>query len=61
LSFGLIDETEVIVRYPYGKGEPELWIAVRHPAVVKLFISYYRLLWQNGHGSLRRLSTFTIE
>lgn len=48
LSFFLIDEREVIMRYPYEPGQLEMFLSIKHPDVVRLFAEYYRNLWRQA-------------
>jgi hypothetical protein len=45
LSFVLIDDREVIMRYPYEPGQSETSLSIRHPDVAELFAAYYRSIW----------------
>lgn len=48
LSFILIDEREVVMHYPFEPGQDETFLAIRHPDIAKLFIAYYRTLWNQA-------------
>ena len=48
LSFSIIDDEEIVMRYPYDPGQSEIWLSIKHPEVVRLFSAYYRNLWANG-------------
>lgn len=48
LSFIVIDNREVIMHYPYEPGQPETFLAIAHPDVVRLFSAYYRNLWAHA-------------
>jgi len=48
LSFILIDDTEVIMHYPYEPGQAEAFLVIKHPDVVRLFDAYFKTLWSNA-------------
>lgn len=48
LSFVMIDDTEVIMHYPYEPGQSEVFLSIKHPDVVRLFEAYFRSLWNNA-------------
>lgn len=47
-SYAIIDESEIVMRYPYSPDQPELWLSTRHPEIVRLFVAYSRSLWSQG-------------
>jgi hypothetical protein len=48
LSFLIIDDEELIMHYPYSPGQPEEFLAVKHPDIIRLFSAYYECLWQEA-------------
>lgn len=60
LSFLLIDECEVVMHYPYDYGQKELYLAIKHPEVGKVFAAYYENLW-NGGAKLDRDNLAEVE
>jgi len=44
-NFLVVDGDEVIVIFPFMYGEPESWISIRHPEVVKAFGAYFQRLF----------------
>lgn len=48
LSFILIDDTEVIMHYPYEPGQAEAFLVIKHPDVIRLFDAYFETLWSNA-------------
>ena len=47
-SFMVFDKTEVVVYYPYFRGELETVLAIRHPEIVASYMEYFRRLWIDG-------------
>ena len=47
-NFIVVDAEEVIGMFPYSYGEPEVWLSIRHPDVVKVFSDYFRRLWEDS-------------
>jgi hypothetical protein len=47
-NFLVIDEEEIIGIFPYSYGEPEVWLSIKHPDVVKVFLNYFRRLWEDS-------------
>lgn len=48
LSFVMIDDTEVIMHYPYEAGQAEVFLVIKHPDVTLLFDAYFKSLWNNA-------------
>lgn len=48
LSFLIVDDQEIIMHYPYVPGQAEMFLAVKHPDIVRLFSVYYERLWQEA-------------
>ena len=48
LSYAVIDDSEIVMRYPYTPEQSELWLAIKHPEVVRLFVAYAQSLWSQG-------------
>jgi hypothetical protein len=48
LSFILIDDSEVIMHYPYETGQSEKFLSIKHPEVVELFVAYFRNIWNQS-------------
>lgn len=48
MSFLIIDNQEVYMRYPHEPGEPEIYLSVKHPEVVQLFAAYFRSMWREA-------------
>jgi hypothetical protein len=49
IYFVIVDEEEAVVRFPRAAGEPDEYLRTAEPELVKLFLDYHRLLWQNGN------------
>jgi hypothetical protein len=47
-NFLIVDDEEVIAIYPYCYGEPEVWLSIKHPDVIKTFTGYFRRLWEDS-------------
>lgn len=47
-SYAIVDESEIVMRYPYSPEQSELWLSTKHPEVVRLFLAYSRNLWERG-------------
>ncbi len=47
-SFMLIDDSELIVYFPFVYGEPEAWLFIKQPDVVKVFARYFHRLWNDS-------------
>ena len=47
-NFLLVDGDEVVVIFPYTYGEPEVWLSIKHPDVVKTFERYFQRLWDDS-------------
>lgn len=48
MSFLIIDNQEVYMRYPHEPGEPEIYLSVKHPEVVQLFAAYFTSMWREA-------------
>jgi hypothetical protein len=48
LSYAVIDNCEVVVRYPYTPEQSELWLSIKHPDIVRLFVDYAQSLLSQG-------------
>jgi hypothetical protein len=48
MSFLIIDNQEIFLRYPYEPGEPEIFVSIKHPEIVQLFAAYYRSMWKEA-------------
>lgn len=48
MMFFIFDEEEVYVRNPYGYGEEEVYLSIRHPDIVALFSHCFNHLWRNA-------------
>jgi len=44
-NYLLVDENEVVAIFPYIYGEPEVWLSIKHPEIVKMFSKYTERLW----------------
>lgn len=60
LSFTVIDDEELILRFPYDQSEPGYWLSIRQPYIVDLFKSYYAYIWRNAKR-LDRNDTKTMQ
>lgn len=60
LSYAIIDEEEVVMRYPYEPGQPALWLSIKQPDVVRLFVRHFRNMWNQG-SRLDKNSSEDIE
>ncbi len=49
LSFIVMDDVEVIIRYPYEAGGAVSFMAITHPEVVGLFSAYFKRLWEKAN------------
>jgi hypothetical protein len=47
-NFLIVDDKEVIAIFPYSYGEPEVWLSIKHPDVVQMFIKHFRRLWEDS-------------
>lgn len=47
-NFMLIDDDEVVAIFPFVYGEPEVWVSIKHPDVVKMFSRYFQRLWNDS-------------
>ncbi|HJZ24598.1 MAG TPA: hypothetical protein VJ201_09190 [Candidatus Babeliales bacterium] len=57
LNYLLVDDSEVIVIFPYPYGEPDVWLSIRHPEVVEMFSKYCERLW----GDCKKINAKDIE
>lgn len=48
LSFILIDEREVVMHYPFEPGQEETFLAIEHPDIARLFVAYYKRIWDQA-------------
>jgi hypothetical protein len=48
-SYAIIDDTEVIIRYPYALGDNALWMSITDEHVVKLLLGHFEKLWSVAH------------
>jgi hypothetical protein len=48
-SYAIVDETEVIIRYPYALGDNALWMSITDENVVELLLSHFEKLWSIAH------------
>jgi hypothetical protein len=46
-NFLLVDDEEVIAIFPFAYGEPEVWVSIKHPEVIKMFSRYFQRLWND--------------
>jgi hypothetical protein len=49
ISFIIIDESEIIMHYPYRQGKSEKFYAIKEQGLVELFKQYYEILWDSAH------------
>jgi len=47
-NFMLIDDNEVVAIFPFIYGEPEVWLSIKHPDIVKMFSRYFQRLWNDS-------------
>jgi len=47
-NFLIVDNDEVIVIFPYSIGEPEMWLSIKHPEIVRSYERYFRRLWDDS-------------
>ena len=47
-NFMLVDDDEVIAIFPYDYGEPEVWVSIKHPDIVKMFSRYFQRVWNES-------------
>lgn len=48
LSFAIIDNKELIVRFSYDRSEPGYWLVIKQADLISLFNAYYKSLWSNA-------------
>jgi hypothetical protein len=44
-NYLIVDDSEVVAIFPYIYGEPEVWLSIKHPEIVKMFSKYTERLW----------------
>ena len=47
-NFMVFDNKTVIVNYPYEPGEPEKFVAIRHPDIVGFYSTMFSTLWKSA-------------
>lgn len=65
-GFLVLDEEEVIITFPQAYGTAEVWLSIKHPEVLRMFIGYFGRLWGDSNkitsanisdGSFEKIST----
>lgn len=49
LSYAVLDDKEIVMRYPYRPQQPEIWLSIKHREVVRLFVAYFQNLWEQAN------------
>jgi hypothetical protein len=48
LSYAILDDQELVMRYPYMPHQSGMWLSIKNPDIVKLFVRYFDNLWEQG-------------
>jgi hypothetical protein len=48
LSYAILDDKELVMRYPYMLHQSGMWLSIKNPDIVKLFVRYFDNLWDQG-------------
>jgi len=50
LSYAILDDYELVVRYPYMPHQSGMWLSIKNPDIVNLFVRYFDNLWEKGQS-----------
>lgn len=48
LSYAILDDQELVLRYPYRPDQSGMWLSIKNPDIVKLFVWYFDNLWEQA-------------